>query len=59
MNIKKVVFLEENMLDEHEREIFQSDVPYLLEQGYIHNEDGLKMSLNKIWVDFRLVHQKA
>lgn len=58
MDIKKVVILEDNMVDEHECEIFQSGIPYAVEKGYIQNEDELKVSLKKIWVDFRLVHPK-
>lgn len=44
------------MIDENELEIFQADIPYEVEGGYITNEDGLKVSLNEIWVDFRLEH---
>ncbi|WP_313430063.1 hypothetical protein [Siminovitchia terrae] len=52
---RKVVFLQNNMLDANEREIFQADIPYEVDlQGNIENEDGLKIPLNDIWVDFCL-----
>ncbi len=52
---RKVVFLQNNMLDANEREIFQADIPYEVDsQGNIENEDGLKIPLNHIWVDFCL-----
>lgn len=48
------VFLENNMLDENGLEVFQAGIPYEVEGEYITNEDGLKVSLNEIWVDFSL-----
>lgn len=56
---RKVVFLQDNMLDENEKEIFQADIPYEVDfQGNIEDEDGLKVPLNDIWVDFHVVHQE-
>lgn len=47
------------MLDANEKEIFQADIPYEVDfQGNIENEDGLKVSLNHIWVDFHVVYQE-
>lgn len=54
---KKVIYLNENMGDENGNEIFQADIPYKIENGFIENEDGLKISLNDIWVDFSLEHK--
>ncbi len=57
---KKIVFLQDNMLDANENEIFQADIPYEVDsQGNIVNEDNLKVPLNDIWVDFHLVYQKT
>ncbi|WP_425203664.1 hypothetical protein [Priestia megaterium] len=56
---RKVVFLQDNMIDENERVIFEADIPYVVENGFIENEDGLKVSVESIWVDFHLVHQKS
>ncbi|MDN4069959.1 hypothetical protein QYF50_18820 [Paenibacillus vini] len=56
---RKVVFLQENMLDANDREIFQSDIPYDVDvKGRIQNEDGIKVPLNHIWVDFHVVYQQ-
>lgn len=56
---KRVVYLEDNMIDEHEKEIFQADIPYTVTGNLIINEDGLAVLIHDIWVDFRLVHHKA
>lgn len=56
--LNKVVYLEDNMIDEHGREIFQADIPYKVSKNKICNEDQLSLLLHKIWVDFRLVHQQ-
>lgn len=53
---KKVVVLEMNMIDEEEREIFQAGIPYEVNRGKIENEDNLKVSLNEIWVDYKVNH---
>lgn len=56
---RKVVFLQDNMLDANDKEIFQADIPYDVDlQGYIENEDSIKVPLNDIWVDFHLVYQE-
>jgi hypothetical protein len=55
---KRVVYLEDNMIDEHEKEIFQADIPYTVTGNLIINEDGFGVLIHDIWVDFRLVHQK-
>ncbi|MEK4973270.1 hypothetical protein NSQ89_12980 [Niallia sp. FSL R7-0648] len=55
---KKVVFLEDNMLDDEEVVIFEADIPYEVDKrGRITNEDSIKVLLNEIWVDFRVVYQ--
>lgn len=54
---RKVVFLQDNMIDDNERVIFQADIPYVVEKGYIVNEDNLMVLIRDIWVDFHLVHQ--
>ncbi|MFB5758988.1 hypothetical protein [Paenibacillus medicaginis] len=54
---KRVVYLEDNMIDEHEKEIFQADIPYTVKGNLIINEDGLSVPIHNIWVDFRLIHQ--
>lgn len=54
---RKVVFLQDNMLDANGKEIFQADIPYEVDfQGKIENEDGLKVPLNHIWVDFHVFY---
>lgn len=53
---KKYVYLNENMLDENEREIFQSLMPYEIQGDYIENEDNLKVKVVDIWVDFEVLH---
>lgn len=55
--MKKIVLLENNMIDEHGRVIFEADIPYKVEDGFIENEDCFKIFLEEIWVDFRLIHQ--
>jgi hypothetical protein len=55
---KKVVFLEDNMLDDEEVVIFEADIPYEVDKrGRITNEDSIRVLLNEIWVDFRVVYQ--
>lgn len=53
---KKYVYLNMNMLDENEREIFQSLIPYEIKCDFIENEDGLKIKVVDIWVDFEVLH---
>jgi hypothetical protein len=55
---RKVVFLQENMADDNDMVIFEADIPYEVEGNSIQNENCLKVALDKIWVDFHLVHQK-
>lgn len=54
---RRVVFLEDNMIDDDETVIFEADVPYVVKGNSIENENCLKVKLAEIWVDFRLVHQ--
>lgn len=57
---RKIVFLQDNMLDANDKEIFQADIPYEVDfKGIIENEDGLKVPLNHIWVDFHVVYQET
>lgn len=51
---KKVVILGDNMLDANEMEIFQAEIPYVVWRGKITNENNLSVSLNDIWVNFRV-----
>ncbi|MED1125466.1 hypothetical protein [Bacillus atrophaeus] len=53
---KRIVFLQNNMLDDEERELFQSHIPYAVEDDAIKNENGFKVALTEIWVDFCLGH---
>lgn len=53
---ERVVYLEDNMIDEHDREIFQADIPYTVTKNSIINEDGFAVRIQDIWVDYRLVH---
>lgn len=55
---RKIVFLQDNMIDENEQVIFQAGIPYEVKHGIIKNEDGFELVLGQIWVDFHLVHQK-
>ncbi|HIW33478.1 MAG TPA: hypothetical protein IAA29_11905 [Candidatus Paenibacillus intestinavium] len=54
---KRVVLLQDNMIDEHDKVIFQADIPYEVISDVIMNEDGLCVLIVDIWVDFHLVHQ--
>jgi hypothetical protein len=56
---KRIVYLEDNMIDEHDKEIFQADIPYTVTGNLIINEDNLVVLIHDIWVDFRLVHQEV
>lgn len=51
---KLVVTLENNMMDENGLEVFQAGIPYEVEDGHITNEDGLRVALKGIWVNFSL-----
>ncbi|MBT2724432.1 hypothetical protein [Bacillus sp. ISL-46] len=55
---KKVVYLEENMLNDNDLVVFEADIPYVVEKGFISNENNEIVLLRDIWVDFRLVHQQ-
>lgn len=59
MQRKRVVYLEDNMIDEDDREVFQADIPYVVTGNLIINEDGYAVLIHDIWVDFRLVHQEV
>lgn len=50
--LKKHVILHDNMLNLDEYELFQAEIPYKVENDCIENEDGLKVHLSKIWVDY-------
>ena len=55
---RKVVFLEENTVNDEGLVIFSADIPYEVDnRGNIENEDSLKVPMNNIWVDFRVIHQ--
>lgn len=45
------------MINEHDNEIFQADIPYTVIGNLIISEDGFGVLIHDIWVDFRLVHQ--
>lgn len=55
---RKVVYLQDNMIDENEQVIFDADIPYVVEGVQIENGDGVRLRLQDIWVDFHLVHRK-
>jgi hypothetical protein len=59
MKRKRIVYLEDNMIDEHERVIFEADIPYEVQGNLIINEDNLAVPIHDIWVDFRMVHQQV
>jgi hypothetical protein len=59
MRRKRIIYLEDNMIDEHDKEIFQADIPYEVQGRLIINEDNLAVPIADIWVDFRLVHQQV
>jgi hypothetical protein len=46
----KVIFYE-NMTDDNGLVIFQADIPYLVENEIVENEDGVKVKIDEIWVD--------
>lgn len=55
---RKVVYLQDNMLDANEIVIFEADIPYQVNhKNSIVNEDGIKVPINHIWVDFHVVYQ--
>ncbi|MDR9857854.1 hypothetical protein RJP21_30125 [Paenibacillus sp. VCA1] len=55
---RKVVYLQDNMLDANGIVIFGADIPYQVNhKNGITNEDGLNVPINHIWVDFHVVHQ--
>lgn len=56
--MNKIIYLEDNMIDEEERVIFEADIAYQVERGGISNEDGIRVPVNEIWVNYRLVHQR-
>ncbi|OMD87799.1 MULTISPECIES: hypothetical protein [Paenibacillus] len=55
---KRVIYLEDNMINAHDNVIFEADIPYEVTGNAIINEDGLDVLIHDIWVDFRLVHQQ-
>ncbi|MGG2091351.1 hypothetical protein AB1283_01115 [Bacillus sp. S13(2024)] len=51
----KVILLD-NMLDDNERVIFEAGIPYeVVKNRHIVNEDGIAVTLNKIWVEYKLL----
>lgn len=56
---RRVVFLHDNMIDEHGKEIFQAEIPYAVLGNVIVNEDNLAIHIQDIWVDYRLEHKEV
>lgn len=54
---KKVVYLQDNMVDDNEMIIFSADIPYVVEGDSIVNEDDLTIPINDIWVAFKVVYE--
>lgn len=55
---RKVVTLQDSMLDENKQVIFVADVPYEVEFDYIENTDDIRVRLHDIWVDYNLTHHE-
>lgn len=56
---KKIITLKENMVDDNGVAFFYADTPYEVDNdGSIQNDDGYKLSLYNIWVDFSVSHEK-
>ncbi|CAF1778561.1 hypothetical protein NRS6094_04368 [Bacillus subtilis] len=53
----KRVILKENMIDDNERVIFESYIPYTVVDNAITNENEITVPLKDIWVDFETVKE--
>lgn len=54
---KRVVYLQDNMINDNEMVIFSADIPYVTEGNLIVNEDNLAIPIHDIWVDFNVVYE--
>lgn len=54
----KFLQTEEDMKDVNDKVYLKKDIPYLIDnEGMVEMEDGTRVSLHFVWVNFKVIHR--